>query len=84
MCWNWNYLVIGTIIVAGGAACAYYRQKKNAVQSFPDYCSECIKSANFEFVETDNLVRTILVLAKVDDKSVAPFFYRSFKESYIY
>lgn len=80
MNWNWNYIVIGAVLAVGGAAYAYYQQKKKAKQSFPNYCSECEKIAEIEMALTDNVKKAVLILAKVDEEMVAPFLYKSYQD----
>lgn len=80
---NWNYWFVGIIITAGVAAYAYYHQKKKAKLSFSDYCYGCEMIAGKEMVITDDVIKTILVLAKVDEQNVGPFLYRSYKDGKI-
>lgn len=77
--WNWNHLIFGAVIAIGGVAYAYYKQKTKATLSFPDYCSECESAAEKELSLIDDNIKTILVLAKVDDQNVAPFCIRAAK-----
>ena len=80
---NRNYLIIGSIIAAGGAAIAIYRKSKIGKMTFTDYCSSCENAATSEIVNSDDVVKTILVLAKVDENRIAPFLYRSYKDGKI-
>ena len=81
--WNWNHLIFGAVIAIGGVAYVYYKQKTKATLSFPDYCSECESAAEKELSLIDDNIKTILVLAKVDDQNVAPFLYKSCKDGKI-
>ena len=53
---NWNYLIIGSIIAAGGAAIAIYRKSKIGKMTFTDYCSSCENAATSEIVNSDDVV----------------------------
>ncbi len=80
---NWNYLIFGAIIAAGGAAYAIYRHKASECLSFEDYCSECTKAADKEFITyelTDNVAKAALILGKVDDHNMAPYIYCRYKD----
>lgn len=80
---NWNYLIIGAIVAAGGASIAIYRQSKFGKMTFTDYCSYCEDTATSEVYSSDDVVKTILVLAKVDETRVAPFLYHRYKDGKI-
>lgn len=80
---NWNYMIIGAIIAAGGVACAIFRQKKRLL-SFEDYCTYCKEKADNEVgLSSDGVIKTILVLAKVNNEEIAPFLYRSYSDGKI-
>lgn len=80
---NWNYLIIGAIVAAGSATIAIYRKSKTGKMNFSDYCSSCERYVTPELFESEEVAKTILVLAKVDNDRVAPFLYRSYKDGKI-
>lgn len=80
---NWNYMIIGAIIAAGGVACTIFRKKKRTI-SFEDYCTYCKEKADDEVAfSSSDVTKTILVLAKVDNEKIAPFLYRSYSDGKI-
>ena len=80
---NWNYMIIGAVIAVGGVACAIFRQRKSAI-TFEDYCTYCKERADDEVdLSSADVIKTILVLAKVDNEKIAPFLYRSYSDGKI-
>ncbi len=70
-------IFIGTLAVVGGVF--YFCRKKNPL-SFEQYCSNCIDRATKEKESFADSVKTILVLAKFNEKEVAPFFYNRYED----
>lgn len=72
---NWNYMIIGAIIAAGGVAGIIYRQKKKKI-SFEEYCAFCKKLANAVVESSPNdVIKAVLVLEKVGGKKIVPTLY---------
>lgn len=66
-------LFFGTLVVASGATCYLYR--KNKSQSFEEYTDNCISEAKKEMESISDSIKTILVLAKINETDIAPYFY---------
>lgn len=73
----------GALIIAGGSV--IYRAKRKEPVSFEDYCNKCIEQASKESMASanENVVKTILVLAKNGETIVSPFLYRSYNDGKI-
>lgn len=67
-------LFLGTLAVVGGIT--YYMHRKNKSMTFETYCENSIAEASKELESTSDSLKTILVLAKLNDSEVAPYFYK--------
>lgn len=78
---SWNYFWV-TLAAVGGLT--YYYLKKKTPLSFESYCDECLKQASKEvsFSQKD-VDKTILVLAKSNEKDVAPYIYYKYPDGKI-
>ena len=73
-------IFFGALVIAGGTVYCHFKRKEAI--SFEDYCHKCIEKASKQSIATanENVVKTILVLAKTSDNEVSPFLYRSYKD----
>lgn len=78
-------MILGLIFLVGvaivGGALLYFRKKKPL--TFDQYCKNCIDRATKEKESLADSVKTILVLAKINEKEVAPFFYNRYADGKI-
>lgn len=65
-------IIIGALFVIGGV---YYYVRKKKPLSFEQYCKNSVDQAIKEKKSLADSVKTILVLAKINEKEVAPFLY---------
>lgn len=80
---NWLYFIIGGIIVVGGIVIVAYYRKKNKNISFEEYCFRCEKASEPFDKTSDDVIKTVLLLEKIDDNNVAPFLYKRHKDGKI-
>ena len=87
---NLNYLIVGIGVGAGIVAgvvigrfiIAKHRNKQENI-NFEEYCLKCKTAANCEITSSEDIAKTILVIAKIDNNNIAPFIYRSYKNGRI-
>ena len=73
-------IFVGTLVVVGGV---FYTILKKKPQTFEQYCKNSINKATKEKKSLADSVKTILVLAKINEKEVAPFFYNRYADGKI-
>lgn len=80
---NWNYLLVGAgaVAVIGGVVAMYLNRQGNL--NFEEYCLRCKSTASNEITNSDEIVKTILVLTMIENNKIAPFLYRSYKNGRI-
>lgn len=74
---TWYKILLGALAVIGGAA--WYLKKKIPI-TFETFCEECIDKANKDNANhnSQEVVKTIVVLTCENDKNVMPYIYRRY------
>lgn len=70
-----SIILVLLVIVAIFCGIIYYKRGKKQTLSFDQYYKKAVEKAIKEMKTTNDSVKTILVLAKVNDSDVVPFFY---------
>ena len=81
-----KWIVLAGAAVAG--AVAIHKKRESNIcspDSFMDYCNQCICTADAEVKNQQGIIKTILVLRKIDDDDtkIAPFIYRKYENDTI-
>lgn len=78
-----NHWIIGAIGLLGSCAILAYFVRKNKKNTYSEYQTECIKQAQKQLLVSNEIKKTILVLEKVSEDTIAAFFYRSYTDGKI-
>lgn len=80
---NINNWLIGTAAIIGGCSILALLVKSCRKKSYPEYITDCIKKAEKQFVTSDDIKKTVLVLEQVSEDTISAFFYRKYKDGKI-
>ena len=76
-------IFLGTLAVVGGGT--YFLLRKNKPLSFENYCQNCVAIASEHMNTTSiDVVKSILIIKKLDDDSIFPVLYTRKKDGKIY
>lgn len=80
---NINNWIIGTVAIIGGCSILALLAKSCKKKSYPKYITDCIKKAERQFVTSDDIKKTILVLEQISEDTISAVFYRSYNDGKI-